>query len=731
MIEKFQETFREEALELLNSLESSLLELEEDPNNTDEILSVFRTMHTIKGSAAMFGFEHISAFAHELENALELVKAGEREMTRELSDITLRARDHIRGLLEEGPDPSAESRETSETIMAACREAVAEEPKEGQSRSEAPPPENLEAIGAEEAGVADRTEAGSGTGELAASPEAVEGSVPVTYRIRFSPPPEVLINGTKPLLLLSELREMGEFSCIPHFDRMTRLSELDPEQLNIYWDVILTTSRSENEIRDVFIFIDDSDSVHIEAIDQLDSMEDEPYKRIGQILVERGVVDSQALQRVLQSQKRLGELLVDSGVDRQEVATALEEQQHVQKTRQRAQSELSTASVRVSSEKLDKLVDLVGELVTLQARLTQTAGEIGATELSSIVENFDRMISELRDNTMSVRMLPIGTTFSKFRRLVRDLSQELGKQVDLVAEGGETELDKTVIERLSDPLVHIIRNCLDHGLETPDERRRSGKPAVGHILLAARHVGANVQIRVTDDGKGLDRERIRERAVERGIISAGAELSDSQIDDLIFAPGFSTAAKVTTVSGRGVGMDVVRNQMDALGGSVGVSSAPGEGTEISLNIPLTLAIIEGLLVEVGSFHYVFPLGSVDECIEFDTADTEQRQSGNYINNRGEILPYISMRELFRIEGESPKMEQIVVVESQGSKIGVRVDRVIGDYQTVIKSLGRMYRNIEGVSGATILGDGSVALIVDVARLASVVGSDRRTLSGAS
>ncbi|MFW5694234.1 MAG: chemotaxis protein CheA, partial [Alkalispirochaeta sp.] len=314
----------------------------------------------------------------------------------------------------------------------------------------------------------------------------------------------------------------------------------------------------------------------------------------------------------------------------------------------------------------------------------------------------------------SIRMLPISTSFSRFRRLVRDLSQDLGKYVDLVTEGGETELDKTVIERLHDPLVHIIRNSVDHGIEPPETRRAAGKDPTGTITLRARHAGANVEVRIEDDGGGLNRDRIRERAVERGIISADAQMSEQELLDLVFAAGFSTAGSVTTVSGRGVGMDVVRKEVENIGGTVALDSVAGAGTTIVISIPLTLAIIDGLLVRIGDERFVIPLSNVEECIEF------HRTGGNdgVVTNRGEMLPVVDLRQEFGIGGERPSIEQAVVVHTGIGDVGFLVDTVIGDHQTVIKNLGQMYRSTEGVSGATILGDGDVALILDVQRLAA-------------
>ncbi len=697
MIDKFRDNFREEAAELLNNLEEALLRLEDHPQDPDEISSVFRAMHTIKGSASMFGFQDVSEFAHSVETVLDEVRVERLSVTPELINLTLAARDHIRDLLasDEGADAeqAARSRELVEQLY--------------------------ELRTAEEAGTKETSEPTA----AGAQPASAAGHY-ATFRVQFEPHPDIYLNGTNPLQLIAELHELGDCTLIPYLDRVPRLSELDPERCLIRFDAFVTTREGLNAVRDVFMFVEGDSKVVVEEIDDPETLQEEPYKRLGEILAERGVAKPEDIEAAVRNQRRIGEMLVDGGVDPNYVKAAVEEQEHVRRSRQKLQSEMQAQSIRVSSEKLDDLVDLVGELVTLQARLAQTAARIGNTELTSVVESFERVTDDLRDNTMSVRMLPIGTTFSKFKRLVRDLSSELGKRAEIETYGGETELDKTVIERLNDPLVHIIRNSLDHGIESPEERARLGKPAAGVIQLSAEHSGAHVIITVKDDGAGLNAERLRRVAVERGVIGANDELSDHECFNLIFAPGFSTAESVSSVSGRGVGMDVVRREIEALGGSVAIDSTPGSGSTLRLAIPLTLAIIDGLLVRLGDNKFVVPLSAVEECIELPRAEREEKNGKRMLNNRGEVLPYVELREIFAVSGERPNIEQIVVVHSQDDLIGFVVDEVIGHYQTVIKNLGRLYRETDGVSGATILGDGSVALILDTQRLATVTIAEK-------
>jgi chemotaxis protein histidine kinase CheA len=398
------------------------------------------------------------------------------------------------------------------------------------------------------------------------------------------------------------------------------------------------------------------------------------------------------------------------------VQTASTEQQDAREQRQGADA---SSSIRVATGKLDSLVNLVGELVTVQARLSQTALTFGNSALQSIAEEVERLTADLRDNTMSIRMLPIGTTFSKFKRVVRDLSAELGKEIELTTDGAETELDKTVIEKLGDPLVHIIRNSIDHGIERPDERMAAGKPRRGTIHLSALHSGAHVLIRVQDDGAGLDVETIRATAVERGLLRIDAEITEQELWQFILAPGFSTAKQVTGISGRGVGMDVVKKSIDAIRGVLEISSEKGVGTTITLKLPLTLAIIDGFLTKIGADSYIFPLPLVEECVELTRDNAFSRGNRHLINVRGHIVPYIRLREQFAINGEAPRIEQIVITNAGGRRIGLVVDAIVGQHQTVLKSLGAFYRDVEGISGATLLGDGTVALILDIPKLVSM------------
>jgi two-component system, chemotaxis family, sensor kinase CheA len=703
-MDRFKETFREEAFELLSHLEDDLLELESQPLNGELINAAFRAIHTVKGSAAMFGFDAVSGFAHEMETALDLCRNGTLSVTKDFIGLTLKGRDHLRLLLENETQVPADIAEEGEALLQRLKEFSAK----GREASTPPPSAaDIEKTAAARSDASERMDAGIGP-ETGAK----------TYRITFRPSRDIFKNGTKVLNLVEELAALGQAGVFPHMEDIPPLSALDPESCYVWWEILLTTDLDENAIRDIFIFVADQAELRIDPVIEGEAM------RLGEILLDRGAVSEKNLREALGSQKKLGQVLVEKNLlSKPQVESALVEQEHFKKVQERG--EATVGSIRVASDKLDALVDLVGELVTLQARLSQTSLDLHDAVLASISEQFERLISQLRDNTMSIRMLPIGSTFNKFRRVVRDLSMELGKEAELVTEGADTELDKTVIEKLGDPLVHIIRNSLDHGIESPEERKRAGKPRAGVIKLSARHSGAYVLIQVADDGKGLDRDAIRTKAIERGLIAPAQEIGDQELYQLIFEPGFSTAKKVTTVSGRGVGMDVVKREIDSLGGSAQLSTNTGSGLLVTLKIPLTLAIIEGLLVRIGREFFVVPLSSVDGCIEIRSDALSSLGQKRIISYRDELVPFVRLRDFFDFnaaesgaaEGE---IEQIVIASAQEYRVGLVVDQVIGDYQTVIKPLGRMYRDVDGVSGATILGDGTVALILDVNRLAFVV-----------
>jgi len=684
------QAFYEEANDLLPELESSLLELEEHPQDFELINRVFRALHTLKGSGSMFGFDSIAEFTHEVETVFDLLRNGDLEVCKELLDLTFAAKDQIECMLH---SPDTADVEEIQRIVGQMRRFL---PSQGPAPAGTSAPEKDMACGLQEM-------------------EKVAGEC-IIYRIRFKPARHIFATGTNPLHLLDELRELGECYVLAHVDSIPQLDELDPEQCSIWWDIILSTCHGENAIQDVFIFVEDEAELLIQVIDEGGEIEgDDPvYKRLGEILLERGDVREEELNAVLREKKPIGKMLADTGVvSEQAVQAALAEQTAVREARTKRKEQDTVSSLRVPAAKLDQLVDLVGELVIAQARLSQLADERSDQDLSGIAEEIERLSDELRDGTLGIRMLPIGSTFSRFQRVVRDLTSEMGKEIELVTDGAETELDKTVIERLNDPLMHLLRNSIDHGIEPPEKREQAGKPRQGTVTLSARHSGGSVLISIEDDGKGLDPEALRAKAIEKGVVAESAALSDKELFQLIFAPGFSTATEVTDVSGRGVGMDVVKSNIEALRGSIEVESRKGEGTLVTVKLPLTLAIIDGLQVRIQQEYYIIPLPAVSECVELTAQDKAQAKGGRFIPLREQLVPYIRLQDWFAIQGEPPSIEQVVIVSADDNPVGLVVDEVIGQQQTVIKNLGRMYRNVQGISGATIKGDGSMALIIDV------------------
>ena len=625
--------FRQEAQDLLEQIEQGLLDLAHRPGDRDLVDAVFRGLHTLKGSGAMFGFDALAAFTHHCEGAFDRVRKGQALASAELVAAVLAAQDHMRALAE-GREASIEE---GEALLARLHAAV---------------------------------EAGGGAAPAAAPAET-------TYRIRFSFPADALANGTRPLPLLDELRELGACEVRALTDQVPPLAELAPADCCLGWEVVLTTAHPPSAIEDVFIFVIDDMKLEVEVLEA-----DEPAAERAPADVIEAAPDAaaQAAPAAAGKAARGGE------------------------------------SVRVPAERLDELMDRVGELVIAQSRLTQLAAGSADPQLRNVSEEIERLAAELRDTMMVVRMVPVGQLFNRFRRLIHDLARETGKDIELVTAGETTELDKTVIERLADPLVHMIRNAADHGLETAEQRLAAGKPATGHITLSARQAGAEVLITITDDGRGIDRARVRAKAVEAGLIAADAVLADNDLLQLIFHPGFSTAQTVTNLSGRGVGMDVVKRTIEGLRGALEMTSEPGAGSVVTLRIPLTLAIIDGLLVRVASARYVIPLAAVEECVELSPEQDLRSTGRQLLNLRDQLVPFIRLRELFGAGTQPDPYQKVVVVATGQERVGLAVDQILGDHQTVIKSLSSFHAEVETFSGATILGDGGVAMVLDVPHL---------------
>ncbi|MDR3464002.1 MAG: chemotaxis protein CheA [Beijerinckiaceae bacterium] len=651
------EIFRQEASELMEQLETSLLDLEQSPQNQALIDSAFRALHTIKGSGAMFGFDRVAAFIHGFETAFDQIRKGRTQATHELIKVALDAKDHIRHLIE-APDQADAA--TGNRILAALDLVTNAAGHHG-----APQP------------VTEPAPSGA-------------PSANAKWRLGIAFDSDILVNGSNPLLMFDELRDLGQCDLVAEWENIPPLEDLNPQQMYLTWHGQLTMPHPIEVLQDVFMFVLDDMRLDVERIAASDE-------------------DAAIQTPVLAAPDH-------PALNKPETQTEAPQASEAAPALRAAAKE--TATIRVPAERLDEMMDRVGELVIAQARLTQLV--TGKDEaIKSVAEDIARLTSGLREAVMGIRMVPIGSLFVRFRRLLHDLSQDLHKEIRLVTVGDDTEMDKTMIERLADPLVHVIRNSADHGLEDTAARVAAGKSATGQITIVARHAGAEVLLSISDDGRGLDARRIRQKAEESGLIQPGAALSDSELYPLIFAPGFSTAKEVSALSGRGVGMDVVKKTIEAMRGTVDIATTPNKGTTITFHLPLTLAIIEGLLVRVADSRYVIPLTAVEECVELSETENTRSQGRSFLNIRGDLIPFLRLRELFSETGTPDVYQKVVIVSTGESRVGLVVDQIIGSHQTVIKSLSKLHADVNTFSGATILGDGAVALILDIIQIVAL------------
>lgn len=699
-----RQTFIAEGRELLQEMESALLTLEACPGDQEAINSLFRSAHTIKGSSGVLGIEPVEKFTHSVENLLERMRGGRIRVSEENINLLLKCRDHMSALM---------------SLAAEGAAAV---------------PADIEAAGAALAGrLVELLGPQAGPAQEAPSAERARGhcgpsSSSDSWHISIRFGQDLFRGGMDPYSFISYLARMGEMAgCATIVDMMPAADRMDPESCYLGFEIDLRSDFDKAAIEGVFEFVREDADIHIlpprsrvaSYIELIQGLPEDTLL-LGEILVKGGSLTRAELEDALRQQDeaasgvkpRIGEILVNDGSTYPEIIDAALDKQK----RNQSASQREASTVRIDAAKLDALVDLVGELVISGANIDQHSQRISDPDLQESASVMLRLVEEIRESTMKIRMVPIGETFARFRRVVRDIGRELGKEIELVVSGGETELDKTVIERIGDPLMHLVRNAADHGIEGPSERTASGKTARGTVRLNACHDAGSIIIEVSDDGKGLDRERIAAKAAAAGLIQPGAQLTDQEVYSLIFEPGFSTAEEVTKFSGRGVGMDVVRKNIEALRGTIDIDSGRGRGTSMRIRLPLTMAIIDGFMVGVGGSPYIIPLDMVMECVELPEADRGSADKRSYVNLRGAVLPFVRLREFFDERGPKKPYENIVIVQYAGQRIGLVVDELFGEVQTVIKSLGRAYRDIKGISGATILGNGRVALILDIPRL---------------
>lgn len=716
-------TFVIESRELLESMESALLQIEQNPEDADLLNALFRAAHTIKGSAGLFGFDHVVSFTHHAENVLDRVRNGALHVTGDLIALLLQICDHMNALIsgiESGQPPGEDLLARSQVLIGQL-----------QKFSDQAPPAATQAL-AHEIPPVTRLD----------MPDQVKTD---NWHISLRFDQGVLKNGMDPMSFIRYLTTLGEIiSIVTLTDALPPAAEMDAESCYLGFELNFRSEADKATIESAFEFVRDDARIRIlpprskasEYLTLIQALPEEDM-RLGEILVRCGTLTHTELQHVLAEQQAqgptpepIGQMLVEQQLVQPDVAEAA-----LVKQKQIKDNALNQATmIRVNADKLDEHINLIGELIIASASINLTATTQGDSELQEAASVLNRLVESVRDSALQLRMVQIGATFSKFQRVVRDVSKELDKDIHLEISGADTELDKTVVEKIGDPLTHLVRNSMDHGIEPVEVRLARGKPAHGTLGLNAYHDSGSIVIEVSDDGGGLPRDKILAKALEKGLIKPDQVLTDSEIHALIFEPGLTTAKAVNNLSGRGVGMDVVRRNIAALRGSIEIQSTEGQGSTFRIRLPLTLAIIDGFLVGVGKSSFILPLDMVVECVELTADELHAAQGRNQLNLRGEVLPFIRLRELFDIAEHSqpasgPAMQassfsgaqtrqasrrdNIVVVNYAGRRAGLLVDDLQGEYQTVIRPLGTIFNGLQGVSGFTILGNGQVALILDV------------------
>ena len=660
--------FVSEAHEQIEGIEQLLLQLETVPDDANLLDALFRCAHTVKGSAGLFGLDAVVAFTHHVETLLDRLREGHLRLTPELSTLLLGCNDQIRGLV----DAAAGRREDDRSAERAAL---------------------IERLRAAAGGHGADTAAAAIAAPADAALVAGAASSVRRWRVSVAFGVETFRNGMDPLAILTYLAGLGRVVSADNRDAsVPMLEQLEPESCHLAFDLEIETDAGRAAIEHAFAFVRDEVELEVTALDDT-------------------------------TPTASAAPLPASGDTRDAGSKAVA---RTGRARDGAPADDTARYIRVQADRLDEVINLLGELVIAGAGASLLAHQTGHSTLVEANGQIGRLVEEIRNGTLQLRMVPIGETFARFRRVVRDTATQLGKDVSLELVGGETELDKSMVERIADPLMHLVRNALDHGLESPEDRVAAGKPAGGTLVLAACHESGSVLIRITDDGRGIDRRKVLARAWDRGLVERGVTPSDDEICALIFEPGFSTAEQVTNLSGRGVGMDVVKRNIEALRGHVVIRSIEGEGTTVEIRLPLTLAIIDGFLIGVGTSRFVMPLETVVEVIESRIGQNAFDARGRgLVELRGQPLPIVGLRTLYSLESPHPERSSIVVLQAAGRRFGVVVDQLLGQHQTVIKPLGRMFRSLRGMSGSTILGNGEVALIIDVGALGDLAAADGR------
>ena len=712
-LSQFYEVFIDESFEGLETMEAELLNLQPGEVESEIINNIFRAAHSIKGGSGTFGFNAIAEFTHEIETLLDQIRNGERELEANHIDLMLKSidclRDMLRAIQNDEPQESEDAKQLTAQFQAILAEQVA--PSGASSDSETEEGEPSQAVSA---------------------PAVTK--VTNIFDINFTPEPHLFKTGNEPLFIFDDLAEFGELEVVANVQSIPELAELVAEDCYFSWNITLDTTQTEEEVLRVFEWVEDDAKIEVKLVAQFEEEAEEVNDSDKETTeAEAPTQDNELAKESPKSE--LAEVKVNDGggvtppSDKNATASKKEFRPVAGKTKATEKSKSDSSSIRVGTDKVDSLINMVGELVITQAMLNELGEDeqFDHSKLTALREGLAQLAHNTRDlqeSVMRIRMLPISFVFSRFPRLVRDISQKLDKQVELTLIGEGTELDKTVMEKISDPMVHLIRNSLDHGLETTSERIAAGKDETGNVTLNAYHQGGNIVIEIIDDGRGLNTEKIKQKAIANGLIEETDGLSDQEINELIFQPGFSTADQVSDISGRGVGMDVVKRNINALNGTVEVASEPGVGSTFTIRLPLTLAILDGQLVKVGDNIYIIPLVSIVESLQVDMNKVNSVGGGvDVLRLREEYIPILRLHELFNHPEACQSLQDglLVVVESDNEKVGLLVDDLLAQQQFVIKSLEANYKKVDGISGATILGSGSISLIVDISGLVKMAG----------
>ncbi len=705
------ELFAEDTEEQLQFMEDALLDATESGVDDEKIGAIFRAMHTIKGTAGMFGFDDVVSFTHVAENLLDEVRQGNVEMSADMLSLMLKSKDHVDALAQ----LSINEEEISEELSAEGEALLT------QLRSMMPgatPAVDAPQEVAEEPEVCEEKAQEVDTSFSQATGEEVMWHVSLRLKEDF------FTTGMSVLSIFNFFNEMGEIVMnIPVLSNIPLLKDLNPQKSYFGFEILFQSSSSKEDIEEIFEFVEDDVDLVVFKQEDKEALESLVAKRksenLQQLLIDEGVCEESAFS------------VASEPAPAQRAPIMIEEKEETPKEPMKAVPPIAksepqkapvkkkvtkSSSLRVDSNKIDVLINQMSEMVIANARIVEIAESSESMELEESAALLSELLEQVRDGIMDIRMMQVGDSFAKLRRIVNDTAKKIGKDIDFVISGGETELDKTVIEKISDPLVHMLRNSVDHGVETPEEREAAGKPGKGRIDLRAYPDAGTIVIEIEDNGNGINKEKVLEKAIANGIVSPNHNLSDKEIYELIFAAGLSTADKVSDISGRGVGMDVVKRNIEDLRGTIDVDSTPGKGSKITIRLPLTLAIIDGFLVQVGDTKYVVPLDMIQECIELDDEAKESMKGNQFINLRGEILPLLNVHDYFSEKVYEGGRENVLIVKYADKVVGLKVDELFGEHQTVIKPLGETFQQVPGISGGSILGSGEVALIVDVPSL---------------